>query len=400
MLFSFKALDAAGFEQRGEIEAGSRTEALQVLADRSLTPLDLNQSRTAAAAPRRGSSAVRGADTVALIRELATLAASGVSLAEALSTLREALVHPGLQAEVGSLLTAIHGGQKFSAALRQTQLSLPPFVFALVEAGEATGDLGGAMTRAAEQMEFEARMRAEAFEALIYPMILVLTGVGAIFFIFSFVVPRFVTLLQGRTESLPAISSWVLQIGVFVNQHVWAFLIGMAALAVAGVLLARAPALRMRAMETLSRLPGLSSWLASGETARWTATLAVLIQSRVPILTALELTASSVTLNENARRLRELQADVKRGKRLSASVEHHRLLDGSSLTMLKVGEHSGEIGKMLTHVSGYWLERHRSMQKRLVALIEPLSIVVIGGVIGVVMVAVILAITSLTEVKL
>lgn len=115
---------------------------------------------------------------------------------------------------------------------------------------------------------------------------------------------------------------------------------------------------------------------------------------------AIELASASVRLAGNAARLRSVGDDVRLGKRLSAAVEDRRLLEGSGLTMLKVGEHSGELGEMLGHVSKHVTEQHRRLQRRAVALIEPISILVIGIVLAIIMVGVVLAMASLTDIKL
>ena len=128
--------------------------------------------------------------------------------------------------------------------------------------------------------------------------------------------------------------------------------------------------------------------------------LAVLVQSKVPILMCIELAALSVLLPENANRLKNVQDDVRRGKRFSSAIEERRLLEGTSLTMLKVGEKSGQLGAMLEHVASYAADKHRALQRGIVALIEPISILVIGIVLGIIMVGVVMAMTSLTEIKL
>jgi len=321
-------------------------------------------------------------------------------LSETLATLFEATSHRGIRATLSRLIEAVHGGEGFSVALGKSGLDLPEYVHALARSGEATGDFGGALARCADQLEFEERMRNQAREALIYPVILIFTGIGAIIFIFSFVVPRFAGILKGRNVDLPWISEWVLRTGVFVNSNWGLVLVSLVVLGAVGSMVMRKPAARTTVIALLSRLPFLSAWMASAETSRWTSILAVLVQSRVPILLSLELAATSVRMKDNAARLRSVESDVRVGKRLSSAIEERRLLEGSALTMLKVGEHSGELGQMLGHVAAATAERHRLLQQRVVALIEPVSILVIGLVMGVIMVGVVLAMTSLTEIKL
>lgn len=402
MHFNYSAIDGGGFTQNGNLDAPDESEAVRQLSARGLTPMSL-EARIVSQIPSATSGAsrkVRQSDIFGLIRELATLMSSGIGVAEALATLQEAITHPGLRQALASITSSVHDGEGFSSALRTSGLPFPEYVHALARAGEATGDIGGALSRAADQLEFDERMRNEAKEALTYPAILILTGVGAIIFVFSFVVPRFAGLLKGRSVDLPFLSEAVLKTGVFVNLH-WVEI--AVTIVVLGFLMAgiqKTPRLNATVVTVLSKLPVFSTWFDGAETARWTSILAVLVNSRVPILLSIELAATSVRLAENTARLRSVENEVRQGKSLSAAIEERQMLEGSALSMLKVGEKSGELGSMLGYVSAYTAERHRVLQRRLVSLIEPVSILVIGVVLGIIMVGVVLAMTSLTEVKL
>lgn len=349
---------------------------------------------------RQATGRLKQVDLVAFVREMATLLSAGVGLTESFSTLHSAAANPAMREALASLIFSVQSGETFSVALRNAKLPLPEYVYALSRAGEATGNIGAALLRCADQLEFDERMQAETREALIYPIILILTGIAAIGFIFTFVVPRFAGLMTGRKVDLPWLSTLVLSTGMFVNTHWIAFLLGLVGLVVGGVLLSGMPAARVRLTVLASRLPVMSAWLAGAETARWTSILAVLVQSRVPILLSLDLAAASVRLAENAQRLRSMQDEVRLGKTLSQATEERRMLDGTPLSMLKVGEKTGDLATMLGHIASHAAERHRALQRRLVALIEPVSILVIGLAIGFIMVGVVLAMTSLTEVKL
>ena len=401
MQFSYRALDSSGFIQKGILEVESEAAALSILQERDYAPLELKPLTTPAGRPATSSSRhIKHGEVVALIRELSTLLGSGVGLSESFTTLLEATSHRGMKEALAQLNQSVRSGERFSAALDKSALKLPQYVYALSRAGEETGDLGSALARCAEQLEFEERMRNEAKEALTYPMILIATGVAAIGFIFSFVVPRFAGILQGRKVDLPLLSQWVLGTGMYVNNHWLGLLLALLALVVAIVVAARNSRTGPLLMSALSRLPLLSEWVAGAETARWTSMLSVLLQSRVSILMSIELAAASVRLPENVTRLKNTEDDVRRGKQLSTAIEERRLLDGSSLTMLKVGEKSGQLATMLEHVTTHTTKKHRSMQRRLVALIEPISILVIGLSLGLIMAGVVLAMTSLTEIKL
>jgi general secretion pathway protein F len=399
--FTYKAVDSAGFPRNGSLTAANQAQAIEQLFRDKLTPVSVSQEKSASGfSSSAGSGKLKQTDLVAFVREVATLLSSGVGLTDSFATLQEATTNPALKEALTRLIASVTQGEMFSVALRSAKLDLPEYVYALARAGEATGNIGAALLRCADQLEFDERMQSETREALIYPSILIFTGVAAIGFIFSFVVPRFAGLLAGRKVELPWLSSLVLSTGLFVNDHWVAFLLGAAALIGAGILVAKAPAARTAVTVFASRLPVFSTWMVGAETARWTSILAVLVQSRVPILLSLDLAAASVRLADNANRLRSMQDEVRLGKTLSQATEERRMLEGTPLSMLKVGEKTGDLAAMLVHIAAHAAERHRALQRRLVALIEPVSILFIGLVIGFIMVGVVLAMTSLTEVKL
>ncbi len=409
MRFEFQAVDGAGATQRGHEEAASEHDAVAQLLARGLSPLALRP--TSAAAGGNAASARAGwrrrtggqrVERVLLVRELASLLAAGVTLEESLRTLIESREGQPLAHALTALLTRVLAGERLSAAVLPRpgppSLGLPSYVVALVAAGESTGDLAGALGRAADQLEFDEQIRAETMEALLYPAILVAAGAGAVLFVFSFVVPRFSTLLSGRSVELPWLSSVVLGIGQAVNHHGAAIFGVLAAVVVLALVGWRAagPA-RMRGV--LARLPLLGGWIRLQETTRWTGMLALMLQSRVPILTALDLTANAVTLTDIAERLRRTLRDIGRGQALSLSFTEHALLPANELSMVRVGERTGQLGAMMAHVASYALERNRRLRKRLVALIEPIAIITLGAIIALIIVGVVLALTSLSDVK-
>lgn len=408
MQFDYTAIDASGHRQKGQLTADSEIEAMQQLAKRGLTPVELTVAKQRASGAGAGLKVKlkkQGSPRVAmvlLVRELASLLQAGVTLEEALRTLLDGQRGQPLEAPLTAVLTAVLSGERFSNALHvqsaSQALPMPPYVIALVTAGESTGDLAAALSRAADQLEFDEQIRAETSEALVYPIILITAGASAVLFVFSFVVPRFSSLLAGKKADLPWLSSAVLNTGEFVNSHGVLLLILAGALVFAGLALRRAlgPA-RIRSL--FASLPVLGGWLQQQELSRWTGMLALMLQSRVPILNALELTAGAVSLPGIADRLRRTVGDIGRGETLSHSLNEHALLPSSALSMVRVGERTGQLGQMMGHVAAYTLEQNRRKRRQLVALIEPAAIVVLGGIIAVIIVGVVLALTSLSEVK-
>ncbi|KQW42086.1 hypothetical protein ASD88_24145 [Pelomonas sp. Root662] len=403
MPYAYQALDTQGRLQKGELDASTEDEATEALARQGLSPIELKPLRKRRTAQgRKGRREKPRVAAMLLVRELASLLQAGVTLEESLRTLLDGRRDVPQGEPLTAVLSAVLSGERFSAALQQQAgspaLPLPPYVLALVAAGESTGDLPAALTRAAEQLDFDEQIRAETSEALVYPSILIGAGVSAVLFVFSFVVPRFSSLLAGKNVELPWLSAAVLTVGTFFNEHVVAVMLGMAATVAIGIAVRRALGpQRIRSM--LSQWPLLGPWLHQQELSRWTGMLALMLQSRVPILTALDLTAAAVSLPDIQHGLRECVADIGRGEPLSRSLQERQLLPATALSMVRVGERTGQLGQMMGHVAAYSLEANRSTRRRLVALIEPAAILVLGGIIALVVVGVVLALTSLSEVK-
>ena len=216
MAFDYTAIDADGRQLSGTLPQDSEPEALAELNRQGLTPIRLDRSRAKApgSGARRQKKIPPGVAAVLFIRELASLLQAGVTLEESLRTLLEGRKGSAQETVLTAILSDVLAGERFSSALRTHaapgSLPLPNFVLALVSAGESTGDLPAALGRAADQMEFDDQIRAETSEALVYPAILIMAGAAAVLFVFSFVVPRFSTLLAGKRADLPWLSAAVM----------------------------------------------------------------------------------------------------------------------------------------------------------------------------------------------
>jgi len=405
--WAYRALTAAGELRQGVVTAHDEASALRELLHQDLRPLSVRppagvsnapalRTGSASAARRRATAVDRGG----LVQELATLLGAGISLAEALPSLAQAYAAHALGPSLAGLDRDVRAGQRFSEALARSQLGLPPYVVALAEAGEAGGELAGALRDAAVQMEHERRIGQELRNALVYPAVLVLSGVLAVLVIFVGVVPRFASLLKSSRADVPALSRAVIEAGLFVKQNLLAFgLSGTALVLVVAVALSR-PNVRAALFDALSRAPVVGPWLLRLEIGRWTTVLGQLLANRVPIINALALSSGAVRLRRLRDDLAAAPRELERGRTLSDVLGGLDWFPPTRLNLVRVGERSGELPRMLGVLGAMETDAARTLQKRALALIEPAAILLIGGVIGFIMVAVMMAITSLNTVAL
>ena len=401
--YRFSAIDAQGQRLSGELAAANPQAALAQLQQRELTVLALDTADAPSPAPgvaAAGGKHIGAQDRMLLLQELATLLGAGISIAEAVPSLESAYQGTPLGAPVTRLRQAVQAGRSVVDAFRSAALGLPGHIYSLIAAGEAAGRLGPALQSAADQLEYEHGVRQMLRSALVYPAVLVSAGAAAVLVIFIAVVPRFASLLGSGRAEVPALSRWVIESGMFLKDHLLGVGLFLAAAAGAVVLALRSPTLRQALLEAAARLPLVGSWLRTSETGRWATLLGTLLEHRVALLTALELSAQGLSLQQLRAHLAEAQGEVRRGRALSAILAEQGWIAPTRLNLLRVGERAGELPRMLLQLGRLQTEAARQQMQRLLTLIEPLAILAIGSVIGVIMVGVVMAVTSLNTATL
>lgn len=395
MDFQYQAVNAQGQALSGQISAADNREALRILQQQNLTPISITALQPAIESASRKK--VTNRDKMLAIQELTTLLNSGVPLAESVDSISTAHAGTVTGAAFSNVLTALRGGERFSESLRKAEFDLPVYLYQLAEAGELTGKLGVSLQTAVAQMEYEDRMRQEMRNALTYPAILVVSGITATLLVFIVVVPKFANLLKGNTAHVPLLSRWVIGTGMFVQANLlW---VGVIVLAVVmGIIaLLRNPVIRGSAFESLVRVPIMGQWILETELGRWASMLGALLENRVPIITAMELALNGVKITTLRNSLQQVLREVRGGARFADSLVTNRTMNATGINLIRVGERSGELAPMLRALSNLYENAGRNRMKRFLLLLEPLSILLIGTVIGIIMVAIMLAVTSMNE---
>jgi general secretion pathway protein F len=393
--FTYRALDKNGSDVLGRVEATGDVEALRLLTAQGLTPLEVRPVRPASRGRVMGRGKLKPTQCAQLLQELSTLLHGGVSLGEALPSLAQAYRATALELPLTSLDKAVRSGRRFSEAVHASGLLLPRYAQPLLEAGEASGQLPGALDDIYRQMAYDESVRSEARQALTYPAVLVVAGIAAVLVVFIGVVPRFAGLLKNNRANVPEVSRWVIEFGMFAREHLLWLGLGATAIAISATIALNRPRVRAGLLEQLARLPLTRNWIMSTEVGRWATLFATLLTNRVPLVDALRLSGDLTALGSLKRQLDDAVREVRRGRPLSAVFAQQGWLDPAQINLIRVGERSGELPRMLRSLGELQTTRSRAQVKRLLSLLEPVAIVSIGVVIGFVMIAVMLAITSL-----
>lgn len=392
--FRYEAVNNAGSAFSGSLRAASEREASRQLERRGLSVVAL---RVAAGVEReKRPGRLRTTDVILAVQELATMLTSGVPIADAVGSQAASAHHPRIVAAFAGMARDLQRGQAFSATLAASGLPLPEYVVQLARAGELTGDLGAALRDAGAQMEYENGLRNEMRNALIYPAVLVVAGLAAVALMFLFVVPKFASLLD-RAEDLPFLAWAVLGIGTWTREHFLLLVVAIGAVAAAANAALRKKGVQERLLDRAARMPVVGPWLVESDTARWAKVLGALLANRVPLMRALELAHAGLQLPHRRARMGEVTRAVRGGSALADALEDHEALTPTGYNLIRVGERSGKLAAMLESLARLYAEAGRNRMKRVLILIEPIAILVIGSMIGTIILGVILAITSAND---
>ena len=337
-------------------------------------------------------------DYLYVLKEFHVLTAGGVPVAEAVAALEESAAHPALAGAFGELHAGLRRGERFSEAFARCFPQFPGYIHRIVETGDTSGRLGEALADAAAEIEREEAFRTELRNAMVYPSFLVLAGVAAVLFMFVFVVPRFAAMFRGKYDQLPYLSYLVIAGGMWVRENLLLGGMTVVLFGAATAYIVQQPDLRGRFRAWVSGLPFIGQWLLEIETARWAAVLARLLENRVPLMTSLDLARRSLRGVETQARMTQVERAVRGGRPFAVALGDNHMLPATALSLIRVGERSGNLPEMTRSVATIYDEIVKNRIKATLSIIEPVAVVVIGGVIGMVAVAIFLAITAINKV--
>lgn len=398
--FDFQALDSAGRIVKGSIEADSHRHALRSIEAQNLAPLSLLPSPHQADAKKIFQGRPKVQDVLISLKQLSLLLTAGVPLVRAIETLQQQNLHPQISNGFYDLGRRLRGGESFTASLPISMPMLPSYVSQLAAAGEAIGRLGESLSDAAVQMSYDHQVRQDIRNALTYPAILVGTGITAVLFIFIIVVPRFSAMLAQAKSPLPWISVVVLNTGMFLNSHIISLLVLLSVLVFSASSAFRNRRTMDLVREQAAKMPLLGSWLLESDLARWAFMLGTMFENGVELTKALDLARAGVTLPSLSARLDQVTKSVRAGKSLSDAMAQQKAFNDTAVSLVQVGEESGKLVEMLRSLAKLYDDSGRQRMKKFLILLEPAAILVIGVVVGGIIAAIMLAITSINQVVL
>jgi len=377
----------------GVIEAADEKAAVERLRASGVIPLEVR-------APREGwrpqfSLRSSQGDLLSFTSELSALLGAGLPLDRSLGILAEISESGAMRGVTQSLLRSIREGSSFSDALQRHPRMFPRLYVNMVRAGEAGGVLDVVLEKLNEFLESAKELRDHVVSALIYPAILSVTGGISIIILLAYVLPKFSVIFAELGGALPVPTRVLLAVSGGLQDYGWLLLLLAAAGAVAFRNWLRTEQGRYRWDTVKLRL--MEDVVRKLETARFCRTLGTLLRSGVPLLQALENARDVIENRVIASAIADVSRGAKEGKGIASPLADANVFPPLALSMIKVGEETGQLDEMLLKVAGSYEKSLKQAVRRFISFLEPVLILIMGVVIGFIVVSMLMAVFSITE---
>jgi len=404
-IYAYTGLTARGRAVSGVIDADSPKGARLSLRRTGIFPTAISEEQAAPAASpastpgglTRRFERVPARELALFTRQLATLTKAGLPLVECLGTLIEQLERAPLKRVLSHVRQQVREGRSLADALQSHPRVFSSIYINMVRAGEESGTLETVLARLAEYSEDQARLLRAVQSALTYPLLMVAVAGAILLFLLAYVVPQVTRIFSETGGKLPLVTRLLIGLSSFLAAYWWLFLLAGAGGALGGLRLLRTTAGREWYDRAVLRLPWVGRVLQRLSVARVARTLSTLLGSGVPLLSALGIVTHLVSNSLLRRALEEARTSVQEGESLAAPLKRSGLFPALFTQMVAVGERSGELEGLLTRAAEAYDEEVATALARLTSLLEPLTILVMGGVVLFIVLAILLPIFELNQ---
>jgi type IV pilus assembly protein PilC len=379
--YSYTAREtASGREISGTVEAATEQAAVAALLNRNLLVVSIQEKIYKKGKTKGGKVSL--ADLVVFTRQLATMIDAGIAIVQSLQALAEQSPNKVMRDVIKDVCTRVESGESFSDALQKHPKAFSKLYVSMVAAGEKGGLLAEILARLATYMESSARIRRKVKTAMMYPIVVSTAAIGITIFLLVKVIPVFKDVYQSFGAKLPAPTQFIIIVSDLMRHYLLFVLISLGALVYGWFYFIKTKGGRDFWDSRRIKLPIFGSIAHKICLVRFTRTFASLIRAGVPILEVLQIVSQTVGNTVMERAIKIAATDIERGEGIAAALGKHPVFPSMIIRMISAGEQTGNIDNMLERVSNFLDEEVETTLTGLMALIEPILIVLLGVLIG------------------
>jgi general secretion pathway protein F len=403
-VFEYIALDEKGNQRKGFIDAPGIAAARQKLREENVYPVEINQAAGKKETALSGAfkinlwERVSAGEVSVFTRQLSTLLGSGMPLVPSLSILMQQAQNPLLKKSLAQIREQVNEGKSLTEGMSEFPQIFPPFYLNMVRAGEASGTINLVLERLADFSENQQALISKIKSAMYYPIVMLFMGTAVIFLLMTFVVPKITGIFADMHQTLPMVTTILVMVSNFLKSFWWLILI-LLAVSIAALKYMKDGTETGRRMWDNAKLkiPLFGQINRKIAIARFCRTLATLLQSGVPLLSAMEIVRNIVNNIIIGEAIRQAAKDIEEGKGLSGPLSQSGMFPPLVTEMIAVGEQSGTLEKMLNRIATAYENESQANIMIMTSLLEPIMILVMGLAVGFIVVSILLPIFEMNQ---
>lgn len=399
MQFDWKAYDRHGALKDGRLSAESEREAIQSLKNRQLTPVKLEVVRAGGSKQRNAGKKIRSQDILEFTKGLRTLVEARVPLDKALRLLEGITESASMRAMVAAMRRDVKEGKSLADAMEQRPETFSRMYINIVRAGEEGGILHQLLPGLTEFLETSAKNRQALVSAMIYPMVLLVTGVLSVVLLLVFVIPQFAIMFEDAGSEIPTSAAFLLGLSEAIKSWGWLFVAAVMAVVLWWRWQRSDPDWQLRADRTMLNTPLLGQLLRYRESAVFARTLGALLGAGIPLIRALRVASEVVSNRVLSNVLSSVEEDVRGGTALGVAMEKTGAFPNLLHQLVTVGEESGRTAQILIKTADTFDQQVKSQMDKLVSALQPGLILVLGIAVGGITITMLSAVFSMNSVQ-
>lgn len=382
--YSYIAQDARGKQVKGKATAENEQEFLEKMKERGLFIKDYGEE---VGGSNKTIYKFNTKELSFCCRQLSAMLTSGLTLVKSIDILTKEQENEKARAIWQDIYENVQKGESFSSALEMHRGSFPDFLISMVGAGEASGSLDVIMTRMSDQYAKDNKLKNTVKGAMIYPIILAVLCVVIVIFLFTFIMPTFIEMYEDPSD-MPALTKIMAAISDIIRKY-WLILIIVAIGIFFGIRYAlKVPDFRLKVDRLMIKGPGFGPLVTKIYTGRFSRTLSSLYSSGIPMVECLQRSSAVLGNSYIDQKFEDVVDEVKQGETLSSAITRTEIFESMFCSVLYVGEESGALDSILEKTSDYYEEESDAAVQRLVSMVEPILLIFMGIIIGMVVVGI------------
>ncbi len=402
MIFHFVAAKNDGRVVEGDLDASSTNDVLEYLAKEGLRPISLKTVSELTLTKKRNlfrqSSSITVEDKIFLTKYLAVMLKVGTDILRAVDVLKEDFDKPAVKALLTEIKSTLEKGQPFYTVFAKYPRYFSPVFVNLVKAGEASGNLDQVFEDLSKSLEREADLRRQVRSSLTYPVLLLVGSLGVLILLTTFALPRVAKIFENSDIKPPTFSRIVFAIGLFLGRNIIFVLFGLAALVIfCWYFFTRTETGKAFMQRLITKIPVVKTVVKNIALQSFCTTLSSLLKAGLPIIDALEITAQAVDYQEIKNSLLRISREgISKGLTIGDAFRRESVFPRMVVNLVAISEKTGHIEDVLATLADFYEADIQASIKILVSFLEPLMLVFIGGIIGLIAVSILVPVYQLT----